>query len=178
MTHEGSKMQDLLDQLGNEPVPPIDRERQLEQRRRVVQAINTQAARVRGQQSHATSLDDAPAHRRLARMHEQPSPLKRWRTSLSILGLAASVALTAFGWAALRNHTRAVPVAVLVRHVGRIQVVEGETQVVHTGDSETRVVGSYDLTKGDLVRTERAAQARLTLAADIRVEMAAETRLR
>lgn len=174
MKHEGSNPLALLEQLGNEVVPPMDAERRQAQRQRVSRAIEARAR---------SSREGAEPQALMVRRPDSATPVRhhgwgRVRQFGWALGLAAGVALGASGWMALTMHDRSAPIAAVEQQPSRVQVVEGEVQVLRPGSYETRVSSAFDLDKGDTVQTAMAARAEVTLLADVHIELAAATRLR
>jgi hypothetical protein len=162
MTHEGTKPNALLEQLGRETVPPVDVEQRQAQRQRVARAIEARARQAR-EPAHVTPV-----------VGSNRGTLRRFGWAL---GLAAGVALGAAGFRAVTVSERNPSVAIR-KHPGQLELVEGNVQVLRSDGAQSRVSGSFDLDLGDVVRTSAASRADVKLLADVRVALGASTELR
>jgi hypothetical protein len=162
MTHEGTKPNALLEQLGRETVPPTDAEQRQAQRQRVARAIEAQARQARESALITPTLGSSRG------------TLRRFGWAL---GLAAGVALGAAGFRAVTTSEHNASVA-LRKHPGQLELVEGNVQVIRSDGKRSLVSGSYALDRGDVVRTAAASRADVKLIADVRVALGASTELR
>lgn len=178
MTHDGPNLLTLLDQLGTEAVPAMDAERSELQKQRVILAIEARANHVRERAFTSRVPEmEPPTERVPSRTNDGHSTVRKHLLGWAI-GFAATVAMAYGGWQAVSTDTTASKTAAVELRVGRVEVIEGVTQVIRPGDYETRVSGSFELGKGDWVHTASGARAEVTLVADVRVELAADTQLR